>query len=73
MLEQLQDADALDRSRAALDSASLPKKMPYDGAEPDKPATKRHLVVDVHGTPLNLTLTEASCRDSRMWDATLIL
>ena len=36
-----------------------------------KPGTKRHLVVDAHGTPVGLTLTGANCHDSRMLAATL--
>lgn len=36
-----------------------------------KPGTKRQLVVDANGTPLDLTLTGANCNDSRMLAATL--
>ncbi|WP_267361755.1 MULTISPECIES: IS5 family transposase [unclassified Methylobacterium] len=76
MLGQLQDADALDWSRAALDSASLPAKKRGSATGPNptdrgKPGTKRHLVVDANGTPLGLTLTGANCHDSRMLAATL--
>lgn len=75
MLEQLQDADALDWLRAALDSTSLPaKKGAPDGLEPNGPRQAGHeapLVVDANGTPLGLTLTGANCHDSRMLAATL--
>lgn len=36
-----------------------------------KPSTKRHLVVDANGTPLDLRLSGANCNDSRMRAATL--
>ena len=36
-----------------------------------KPGTKRHVVVDGHGTPLGLTLSPANRNDSKMLAATL--
>jgi hypothetical protein len=61
-LERLQIAGALDWSRAALDSASLPAK--GGGAEvgPNptdrgKPGAECHLVTDAQGTPLGVTLS----------------
>ena len=57
LLERLQDADALDWSRAALDSSSVPAKRGGEATGPNstvpprcgassagKPGTKRHLV-----------------------------
>jgi hypothetical protein len=53
MLEQLQDADALDRSRAALESASPPtERGAATGPNPTgsgKPGTRRPRVVDAQG------------------------
>lgn len=72
MLERLQDADALDWSRAALASASQ-KGGTATGPNPadrGKPGTKRHLVVDANGTPPGLRLTGANGHDSRMLAAT---
>lgn len=76
LLEQLQDADALDWSRAALDIASLPAKRRGTATGPNptdrgKPGSKRHLVVDARGTPLSLRVSGANCHDSRMLAATL--
>ena len=71
-MERLQDRGALDWSRAALDSASLPAK--GGGAEvgPNrtdrgKPGTKRH----AEGTPLGPTLSAANRHNSRMLAPTL--
>lgn len=36
-----------------------------------KPGTKRHIVIDAHGTPLGLTLSPANRNDSKMLAATL--
>ncbi len=75
MLEQLQDAAALDWARAALDSANLPAKKGLSvGPELDRlweQCTKSHLVVNARGMPLGLTFTGACCHDSRMLGATL--
>ena len=75
MLERLQDAGALDWSRAALDSASLPAEKGAEvGPNPTdrgRPGTKRHLITDAQGTPLSLTLSGANRYDSPMLAPTL--
>ncbi|MDJ0391702.1 IS5 family transposase [Roseomonas sp. E05] len=76
LLERLQAAEALDWSRAALDSASIGAKRGGAAVGPNptdrgKPGTKRHLVTDGQGTPLGLTLSGANRHDSRMLAATL--
>ncbi len=75
MLEQLQDAAALDWARAALDSACLPaKKGLSNRPEFDRlweQCTKSHLVVNARGTPLGLTFTGVCCHDCRMLAAIL--
>ncbi|SOR32430.1 protein of unknown function [Methylorubrum extorquens] len=63
MLERLQDADALDWSRAALDSASLPaKKGRCDGPEPDGPGQAGHEAPPRRGRQRHATRPDAHQR-----------
>ncbi|WP_370451434.1 IS5 family transposase [Dankookia rubra] len=76
LLERLHGADKLDWTRASLDSASVPAKKGGAATGPNppdrgKPGTKRHIVVDGHGTPPGLTLSPASRNGSEMLAATL--
>lgn len=57
---------ARQRQRASQKGGAATGPNPTDRG---KPGTKRHLVVDAHGTRLGLTLTGANCHDSRMLSA----
>ena len=69
LLDRLGDADRIDWSRAALDSASMPAKR--GASSPARiqriaanRASKRHLVVDRTGIPLAALLSGANLHDS---------
>ena len=71
LLERLAEADALDWSRASIDSASFPQKgrsSPATKIGPNptdrgRPGTKRHLVACARGTPLGFELSGANRHD----------
>lgn len=70
LLDKLAEADRLDMERAAIDSASVaaPGGGYETGADPTnrgKLGTKRHVVVDGHGTPLAVTISGANVHDSQ--------
>lgn len=75
MLEQLQDADALDWSRGPRQRELADEKRGAatgpNSTDRGKPGTKRHLVVHARGTSLGVTLMGANCHDSRMLATTL--
>src|SRR5438105_15494102 len=63
LLNRLREADRIDWSRASIDSASVPAKggardqavaeeIGPNPTDRGKPGSKRHVVVDRHGTPL---------------------
>jgi transposase len=71
LLDRLNDEDAIDWSRAAVDSGSVaaPRGGTATGRNPTdrgKLGTKRHLVVDAQGIPLAVALSGANEHDSRM-------
>lgn len=76
LLQRLSDADAIDWSRAAVDSTSIPAKR---GAKQPgrirriarKPGSKRHVVVDAQGIPLATLLTAANVTDSVVFEHVL--
>jgi transposase len=70
LLDRLGRANAIDWSRAALDSASILAKKGGEETGPNptnrgKPGTKRHILTDAGGIPLALTLSPANIHDSQ--------
>jgi transposase len=76
LLDRLNDAAAIDWSRAAVDSGSVaaPRGGTATGRNPTdrgKLGTKRHVVVDAQGIPLAVALSGANEHDSRMLERIL--
>ena len=80
LLERLAAAEALDRSRASIDSASIPAKggrsSPATKIGPNptdrgRPGMKRHLAACARGTPLGFEPSGANRHDSKMLAAVL--
>jgi len=68
LLDELREADRLDWSRAAVDSAKARamgggEKTGPNPTDRRKPGSKHHVVTDANGIPLNLTLTGANRHD----------
>ena len=76
LLNELAQQGQLDWNRASMDSATIraKKKGEHTGPSPvdrGRAGSKRHLVVDGHGTPLALCLTAANVNDDRMLEPLL--
>ncbi|MGH7511242.1 MAG: IS5 family transposase [Gemmatimonadales bacterium] len=76
LLDRLGEADRLDWSRAALDSASVPAKKGGAAVGPNptdrgKAGTKRHVITDRRGVPLAALVTGANRQDSMVLEALL--
>ncbi|WP_157463819.1 IS5 family transposase [Deinococcus pimensis] len=76
VLEGLASKNAIDWSRASVDSASVRALSRGDLTGPNptdrgRPETKRHLVVDGQGVPLGLVLSGANRHDSACFEAAL--
>ena len=68
LLDELREADQIDWSRAAVDSAKARAMGGGEKTGPDptnrrKPGSKHHVVTDASGIPLNVTLTGANRHD----------
>lgn len=68
LLEELQGADQIDWSRAAVDSSSVRALGGGEDTGPNptdrrRPGSKHHAVVDGHGIPLAVTVTAANTPD----------
>lgn len=68
LLEHLREADQLDWSRAAVDSATVRavgggEKTGPNPTDRRKPGSKHHVVTDANGVPLNSILTAANRHD----------
>ncbi|QDT00670.1 IS5 family transposase [Adhaeretor mobilis] len=68
LLNELREADQIDWSRAAVDSAKARamgggEKTGPDPTNRSKPGSKHHVVTDAHGIPLHVTLTGANRQD----------
>ncbi|HWL68272.1 MAG TPA: IS5 family transposase [Geminicoccus sp.] len=71
LLDRLGKANAIDWSRACIDSASFAAKKGGEATGPNptdrgRPGSKRHLLVDGNGIPLALLLTAANRHDSKL-------
>jgi transposase len=69
LLDDLREADKLDFSRAAVDSASVRafgggEKTGPNPTDRRKPGSKHHVVTDANGVPLNTKTTAANRHDS---------
>jgi len=76
LLEKLNKASALDWSRAAVDSGSVPAPAGGEHTGPNptdraKSGSKRHIVVDLQGIPLGVTQSGANVHDSQMLEQTI--
>lgn len=76
LLDQLHATDAIDWTRAPLDSATVPAPCGGEETEPDptsrgKLGCKRHLVVDRNGLPLAVIISAANVHDSRRLEAAI--
>ncbi|QEG33751.1 IS5 family transposase [Bythopirellula goksoeyrii] len=68
LLDELREANQIDWSRAAVDSAKARAMGGGEKTGPDptnrtKPGSKHHVVTDANGIPLNVTLTGANRHD----------
>lgn len=75
LLARLGAADRIDRSRVALDSASIPATgggcAGPNPTDRGKPGTERHVVANRGGLPPVGLLTEPNCHDSTVFEALL--
>ncbi|HEV7367922.1 IS5 family transposase [Arenibaculum sp.] len=76
LLDRLGCANAIDWSRAALDSASVPGKKGGEGTGPNptdrgKAGCKRHLLTDANGIPLVIRISPANRHDSRLLETVI--
>ena len=73
--DRLGEADRVDWSRAALDSATVPapggEQTGPNPTDRGKSGSKRHLVVERRGIPLAVTQSGANAHDSTMLEATV--